>query len=293
MDRELGYDPGRARSQAYRLPVHRNWYRATTSHNTVLVDGSSQEGVEGTSELFIQAFGKSLSKRGMGDSPHASPELSAAAAYTNKAYEGILHRRLLVLRPEFLVVVDILTATDGKRHKFDWMYHNRGDSISSDVAHRADEAPEGQGFEYIEEVRRGAADALIRATVFIDEDRVEVTVNGNPGSEVLVGTGVGESIMDRVPLMFVTRSGQEARFAATIEPVVGDGTLQIEDVAFLDHETNGYLIRIRMQDGGEEVYAYDPEGITRNVEGVETQSKLLCLRREEMGDYEVLVEEGK
>jgi hypothetical protein len=276
MDRELGYDPGRARSQAYRLPVHRNWYRVTTSHNTVLVDRASQEGVEGTSELFI-----------------ASPELSAAAAYTDKAYEGILHRRLLVLRPEFLVVADILTATDGKHHKFDWMYHNRGDRISSDVAHRADEAPEGQGFEYIEEVRRGATDALIRATVFMDEDRVEVTVNGSPGSEVLLGTGVGESIMDRVPLVFVTRGGQEARFAATIEPVVGDRTAQIEDVAFLEHETNGYLIRILMQDGGEEVYAYDPEGTSRNVEGIGTRSKLLCLRREEMGDYRILAEAGK
>jgi hypothetical protein len=189
--------------------------------------------------------------------------------------------------------VDILTATDGKHHKFDWMYHNRGDRISSDVAHRADEAPEGQGFEYIEEVHRGATDALIRATVFMDEDRVEVTVNGDPGSEVLVGTGVGESVMDRVPLVFVTRSGQEARFAATIEPVVGNGTAQIEDVAFLDHEANGYLIRIRMQDGGEEVYAYDPEGTTRNVEGIGTRSKLLCLRREEMGDYKILAEAGK
>jgi hypothetical protein len=127
----------------------------------------------------------------------------------------------------------------------------------------------------------------------MDEDRVEVTVNGESGSEVLVGTGVGESIMDRIPLVFVTRSGQEARFAATIEPVVVDGTAQIKDVAFLNHETNGYLIRIRMQDGGEEVYAYDPEGTTRNVEGIGTHSKLLCLRREEMGDYRILAEEGE
>ncbi len=275
LGRELGYDPGRARSQAYRLPVHRNWYRATTSHNTVLVDRASQEGVEGTNELFV-----------------ASPELSAAAAYTDKAYEGILHRRLLILRPGFLVVADVLTATDGKHHTFDWMYHNRGDNISSDVARRADDAPEGQGFEYIEDVRRGETDALIRATVLMDKDCVKVTVNGESGSKVLVGTGVGESIMDRVPLVFVTRSGQEARFAATIEPVMDDQTAEIEDVAFLDHETSGYLIRIRMQDGGEEVYAYDPEGTTRNVEGIETRSKLLCLHRKGIGGYEVLAEAG-
>jgi len=276
LGRELGYDPGRARSQAYRLPVHRNWYRATTSHNTVLVDRKSQEGVEGTNELFV-----------------ASPELSAAAAYTDKAYNGILHRRLLILRPGFLVVADTLTATDGKNHTFDWMYHNRGDRIFSNVARWANEAPEGQGFEYIEDVRSGETDATIRATVFIDEDRVEVTMNGESDSEVLVGTGAGESIVDRVPLVFVTRGGQETRFAATIEPVAGDQTVEIEDVAFLDHETSGYLIRVCMRGGGEEIYAYDPEGIARSVEGIETRSKLLCLRRKGMGDYQVLAEAGE
>jgi len=276
LERELGYDPGRARSQAYRLPVHRNWYRATTSHNTVMVDRTSQEGVEGTNELFV-----------------TSPELSAAAAYTDKAYEDILHRRLLILRQGFLVVADVLMATDGKPHTFDWMYHNRGDGISSDVARRAGEAPEGQGFEYIEDVRSGEADTTIRATITMDENCVKVTVNGEPDSEVLVGTGVGESIMDRVPLVFVTRRGQEARFAATIEPVMDGRTEKIQDVAFLAHETSGYLIRVRMRDGSEEIYAYDPEGTARNVEGIETQSKLLCLRREGGGDYQILAEAGK
>ncbi len=242
----------------------------------MLVDRTSQEGVEGTSELFV-----------------ASPELSAAAAHTDKAYEGILHRRLLILRPGFLVVADVLEATDGKNHTFDWMYHNRGDAISSDAAHQANDAPEGQGFEYIDGVRTGTTDMTIRATVAIGKDHVEVTVNGESGSDVLLGTGVGESIMDRVPLVFVTRSGQGARFAATIEPVTGEQTAEVEDVVFLDHETSGYLIRIRMRDGGEEVYSYDPDGGTRNVEGVETQSKLLCLRRAANGDYEVLAEAGK
>ena len=38
--RELGVDPGRARSQAYRLPIHTGWYKATVGHNAVLVDGA-------------------------------------------------------------------------------------------------------------------------------------------------------------------------------------------------------------------------------------------------------------
>ena len=192
LGRELGYDPGRARSQAYRLPVHRNWYRATTSHNTVLVDRKSQEGVEGKSDLFV-----------------ASSELSASAAYTDQAYEGIMHGRLLILRPKFLVVLDLLKASDGKEHTFDWLYHNLGDNIQSDIAQKNADAPDGQGFEYIEDMRKGMTDEPIRATVALDKDRVEIIVNAEADSEVLIGTGVGESIIDRVPMVCITRMGKK------------------------------------------------------------------------------------
>jgi oligo-alginate lyase len=273
LGRELGYDPGRALSQAYRLPIHSNWYRATTSHNTVMVDRSSQAGVEGTSDLFV-----------------VSPELSATVANTDKAYKGIMHQRLLILRPGFLVVADILTATDGKDHTFDWMYHNLGNKIQSDSAQQSAELPDGQGFEYLEDVRRGTTDESIRATVTLNEDRVEITVNAEAESEVLVGSGVGESVMDRVPLIFVTRRGQNARFAAVIEPVSGNKPSDVVDVEILDRKTDEYLIRIRLRDGKDEIYSYDPKGIKRNVEGIDTCSKLLSLKRESTGQYRILAE---
>jgi hypothetical protein len=232
--------------------------------------------VEGVEELFV-----------------TSSELSAAAAHVDKAYEGIMHRRLLLLRPGFLVLADVLTATDGKDHTFDWMYHNRGDDIQSAIAQQAADPPDGQGFEYIEDARSGTTDEIIRATVALDEDRVEITVNAEAGSEVLVGTGVGESILDRVPLIFVTRRGQKAQFAAVIEPVSGHNTPEvvgIEGIEVMDHETSGYLIRVRLQNGGEELYSYDPEGAIRNVVGIETGAELLCLNRESSGHYRIMAE---
>ena len=273
MGRELGHDPGRARSQAYRLPVHKNWYRATTGHNAVLVDRKSQEGVEGNLELFV-----------------ASPELSATAASVDRAYEGVLHRRLLVLRPGFLVVADVLMATDGADHVFDWMYHNRGEGISSPAAQAADDAPEGQGFEYLQDVRTGKADGTVRATVATGEDRVEVTVGAEAGTEVLTGTGVGESVMDRVPLVFVTRRGKVASFAAAVDPTRGRETGEVEDISIADHESSGYTVRVRLRDGSEEVYAYDPQGKPRKTEGVTSRAKLLCLRRETGGIFQTLTE---
>lgn len=273
MNRELGYDPGRAVSQAYRLPIHRDWYRATISHNTVLVDRKSQGEADGTSEFFA-----------------TNSELSAASAYTDKAYPGILHRRLLILRPSFLVVTDILKATDGKDHIYDWMYHNLGEEISSLVAKESAKSLEGQGFEYISDPKLGKSDDLIKATIKTGEDRVEVFVNAELGSEILTGYGVGESILHRVPLIFVTRKGKEARFSAVLEPVKAVNDSQIKDLTFIDDETSGYVITVQLKDGSEEIYAYDPEKKPRVIKGIMTDSVLLCLKRENSGNYVVLSE---
>jgi hypothetical protein len=273
MNQELGYDPGRARSQAYRLPIHRDWYRATISHNTVLVDRKTQGEADGTNEFFI-----------------TNPELSAASAYTDKAYQGILHRRLMILRPSFLVVADILTSSDGKDHIFDWMYHNLGENISSPAVKKVDKAPEGQGFEYISDPQTGVSNDLIRATIMTGKNKVEVFVNAEANSAILTGFGVGESILDHVPLVFVTRQGKKARFSAVIEPVTGEHESQVENVTFMDNEAGGYLITVQLKDGSEEVYDYDPEKKPRTVNGIKTNSGLLCLRREKSGGYKVIAE---
>ena len=80
--RELGVDPGRAKSQAYRLPIHSRWYKATLGHNAVLVDGQSQNPATGKLEIFA-----------------ASGRYSAVVARCDEAYPGVHHRRLLCLTP--------------------------------------------------------------------------------------------------------------------------------------------------------------------------------------------------
>jgi oligo-alginate lyase len=268
---ELGFDPGRARSQAYRLPVHKNWYRATTSHNTVLVDRTSQQGAEGQHELFID-----------------TTDLSAVAAHCDQGYPGVTHHRLLVLRPDFLLVADLLNATDGKTHTFDWLYHNRGKGITSPSSPQSSAPPEGQGFDYFKDVHRGTNDSLTRASVRVNANRVDILMNGQAGSELLTGTGVGESILDRIPLFMVTRRGQTARFAATIEAAAQDQPGLVDAVDVQDQGTTGLVIHVRLRTGVDELYAYDPTGAARTVANIETHSKLLCLRRDTPGAYKVV-----
>ena len=276
LGKEQGYDPGRAKSQAYRLPVHKNWYRATTGHNTVLVDRLSQEGVTGYLELFVE-----------------NEHFAAAAAYVDDAYENIVHHKLLVMRSDYLLVVDVLNATDGEVHTFDWMYHNRGDSVVSPQAITEEDAPQGQGFEFIEAVRRGTSDEMIRADIANGEDHIHLFVDGQEGSDVLIGTGVGESVLDRVPLMFVTRKGRSASFAGVIEPTKRNNNPQVNSVHIRPGDRSGYRIVVRLESGKEELFFYDPAGKKRQTAGIETTKKLLVIRRGLGGGVDVLGESNE
>ena len=282
LGRELAHDPGRARSQAYRLPVHANWYRATLSHNTVLVDRVSQEGAAGEFEFFVD-----------------TEDLAAAVARSDSAYPGIQHRRLLLLRPGYLLVADELHASDGQDHTFDWLYHQRADSVTSlQATTLTDITAYGSGFEYIDDARTGTTTDLVRASFNGDTDRTEVHVDGVgiDGSgqvEVLTGTGVGETIDDRVPLLHVTRRGTQAHFAAVVEAVPAGSSAAVVDVTMQAQSSQtsaagNWTITVQFDDGGEEVFDHRLDGAQRSVHGTPVIGQLACVRRNADGSVQTL-----
>ena len=262
LNQELGVDPGRAVSQAYRLPVHRDWYRSTVSHNAVLVDRKPQRPASGLAELFAE-----------------SDSMAVASAYTVEAYPGIRQHRLLVLRPGFLIVADVMVGMDGNSHTYDWVYHNRGHRITCNAVSTASEDSPLRGFEYVTDARQGDTDHMIRAMFEWGQLRIALTMNSSRGTKVLTGMGIGESSNDRVPMLCVTRTGRNALFAAVIDPIPAHANGEVEVIEVRPHETIGYYLHLRLNDGSEEVYSYDPTGRNRNVQGFHTESTLLCLKR--------------
>lgn len=227
---ELGVDPGRAASQAYRLPIHRNWYKATISHNTVLVDKQSQRPATGRLELFA-----------------ANDEYAAVAASCDAAYPGVRHKRLLVMTPSYLLVLDQL-ASD-KPRRFEWLYHNRGTAIECDAAVEPGKAPEKfTGMEYIQNIRLGGTDGPIRAIFPGKAVATHLTLAAAPKTEVLVGDGPCASVLDRVPLIVATRQGAEATFVAVLEPVAAGRKPAVSGL-----EVAGTTIAVRMGDSADTI----------------------------------------
>lgn len=211
--RELGVDPGRARSQAYRLPIHAQWYKSTLSHNAATVDGRPQKPASGRLLRFS-----------------ANADWAAVLVRCDEAYADTRHDRLLVLGPEYLVVADRLKGSFEQR--VDWFYHNRGTAARSNAAPDPGGAPPPcEGWDYVRDVRTGKADGPF-AVEFDDGPVVtRLRMAGAPGTGVATGTGPGASVLERIPLVRVTRSGRDVSFAAAIEPLKKGGEGRVRSVS--------------------------------------------------------------
>ncbi len=217
---ELGVDPGRAASQAYRLPIHKNWYKATISHNVVLVNGQSQAGVSGELKFFT-----------------ANEAYAAAVATCDDAYPRTRNKRLLLLTPSYLLVFDTLESDTEQR--YDWLYHNRGQDSVCEAATEPVKLDEAfSGSQYIATSRKGMTDEMIQVQFKNKDIITHLTMAAEPGTEVLVGDGPGASIDDRVPLTMISRRGTQARFAAVLEPVFDSHPATVTGVRIVDGDNN-------------------------------------------------------
>ena len=228
--KELGVDPGRAASQAYRLPVHKNWYKATISHNGVLVDGAPQAPTAGKLLLFA-----------------ANESYAAAMAACDSAYPGVQQKRLLAMTPTYLLVLDDLAAP--KERRFDWLYHNRGTAATCPAADKDGAMPEPcPGREYVERVRTGVTGDPVAVTFAGPQVTTHLRVDAQAGTEVRTGDGVGASVSDRVPLACISRRGSAVRFAAVLEPVAKGRQPAVSAVAVEKGGAAG-SVRITVQNG--------------------------------------------
>ncbi|MCE5230583.1 heparinase II/III family protein [bacterium] len=226
---EIANDPGRARSQAYRLPIHKNWYKATISHNTVIVDRTSQQPATGK-PLFFES----------------GSVFSIAAAANNDSYPGVEHVRTLVQSPEYLLVIDELKSD--RPHRYDFVYHNTGSTVGAMVPVKPAKITGFTGMEYVKNIKTGASDGEIGASFGGDGMVTYLTLDAQAGTGILIGDGPAGSVMDRMPMAMFTREGAGARFAAVIEPVVAGANRQVQSVE-LSQQGNELVATVKRETG--------------------------------------------
>ena len=248
----LGVDRGMAKSQAYRLPIHSNWYKTSLSHNTILVDELQRE--EGDCHLVLYA---------------ANDRYAAVAARDVGAYPCVGHQRLVMLTPEYLVVIDDMEAESPRR--FNWMYHNYGSEALADGVRLEAGEVLFRGGEYLERVVKGMTDQSFQIQ-FVGEDvTTTLWMTSAPGTQVLTADGPGETVMERIPMTMVTREGTSAQFVAVLEPVPNLETPHVSQVsAALDAATK--TVQIAYGDREDILTFTADETLTFTVDGEQVLS---------------------
>ncbi|MBI5852742.1 MAG: alginate lyase family protein [Planctomycetes bacterium] len=209
---ERGVDPGRAKSQAYRLPIHGGWYRTTLAHNTVVVDGRPQHESGGELLGFVDA-----------------EDFVAVAAKTIDAYPGVEHARCLCLTDRYVLVLDRLRSES--EHRFDWIYHDRGPDVRCALAVDEVAGEVGlQGEEFVEWLAQGETGS--GASVDFGGGKVTTTLlvaAGGP-TRLRLGTGPLQSVDDRAPFVALERRGAGVVFAGVLQAGTADHASDVTDL---------------------------------------------------------------
>ena len=269
--KELGVDPGRSASQAYRLPIHREWYKATTGHNVVLVDGKSQNEAEGKLLSFV-----------------ATENYAAVAADAGPAFDSINHRRFLLLGPTYLLVVDELKASDGKEHTFDWLYHNKGQSSTcglTNIIEKPGDLP--PGYSYLKDIKAFRTEPAQSLEVnFADENiTTRLVMISSEGDKLFTASGPFSSVVDRAQMAIVRRKGKNVRFITILEPIQHNNQPDIKSVSVVKDEP--LSIKVTRQ-GGDDLISFENESlgnyIVTSKSGSSSESVLLKAKTETSGE---------
>jgi len=219
--KELAVDPGRAASQAYRLPIHSQWYRASISHNVVVVDGKSQAACKGNLLLYKNQVEFGNEKKA-----------SVLLLENIDSYAGVNHKRLFLLTDKHLILIDILNSD--KKHQYDWFYHNHGSSINSNIKLVSTKPlPSYAGMTYLKNIKKLKSNKQVE--FHITGDGISTCVLTAPvnGSEYMIADGPGESVIKRVPLVMVRRRGHSATFATVFETVITNEDRSVDSIKII------------------------------------------------------------
>ncbi|MFW6437965.1 MAG: heparinase II/III domain-containing protein, partial [Armatimonadota bacterium] len=226
MGRELAPDPGRL---AYGASLQGAWYKQSVSHNTVVLDEQSQRAAEGTLLLF-----------------HDGEIARIARADCDTAYDGVMLRRTLLLADDYLL--DIYDYQGEDEHTADYVYHNVGEHAPL-LATTALEGPlgEGSGYQHITDVSTAAVDDGWQTDFVVpDTGHVRLTMLGESGTEVFLGTGMTGRGTTPCPAVVARRQTSETSWVSTIEWREPDAAFAITGIERVPVEADGEAVALRI-----------------------------------------------
>ncbi len=267
LDRELAPDPGRL---AYGAPLHGSWYRQTVAHNTVCVDGRSQQPAEGSITIF-----------------HDGEAAKLMQAECDTAYPGVMMRRTMMLTSSYLI--DIFQVSSDEEHTYDWLYHNVGELTPGPVTHAVEGLlGENQGYQHISDLTAADAEDSWQADFMVpDAGSVRLTMLGEPGTKVYFGSGFLGRKVEPCPMIVVRRHGAATTYISCVEWQKEGADLTVQKLGLTPVSVAGHelgadeALALRIErTHGTDLLMLAP-GVTgeKEADGVTTEADMLFVSR--------------
>lgn len=211
-------------SMPYETHWKAEWTAQTVSHNTVVVDGTSQQPTGARNPMWPTDDSEN---RVIGKLERFDPEAKFVSASCRRAYPGFTLRRAVRLAASD-VVDDFVAAPEASvsgDHQFDYVLHIDGKLANSSIpmSLRSGKLGETYGYQYIDAKQAGTAGQPASFTFASDvgELRVWIVPSDAVPAQVILGEGLTNSPEGRMAVLILRRKAPRARFLSVIEPVNG------------------------------------------------------------------------
>ena len=237
----------------YGIGLNESWYRHTLSHNTVLVDGAPQPPATGRLLRFAAPSPRDAESTGFGliEAAVAWPDdahddlLGAARSRTSsentRSYDGVSMRRLVLLRPHY--VLDVFSVTCPNEREVEWAYHNIGtltalDSLGASSAPEVTvDAPPPTVPDLLTLTHAIRAEAGARATFLTGETHLHLWLASSrldptgeeppPSAAWIIAAGApANPASELMPLILRRQRTRDALFASLFHPHRGRAKLR-------------------------------------------------------------------
>jgi len=242
------------------LPENKTYARQTIAHNTVVVDGKSQN------KGNRKAADKVHADRHFFET--ADPKCQIMSAKTTDHFNGVaMQRTMLLLEDEKLewpVVIDLYRLQCKKEHQYDYPIHFRGQLITTNFEYQSNSElnPLGEDFGYQHIWEQGSGKVTESPVVtWLHSNRYYSVISSNKDGEVIFGrTGANDPNFNLVsePMFLIRENAKDHLFASVIEPhgyfnEAQESSKQarpvIKKVEVIGHNDDASVIRITGDNG--------------------------------------------
>jgi len=189
----------------YDIPQYEEWIKTGLSHNLVVIDEGDGNHADGRTASF-------------GVTPCV--KIIDAVCPGLRTRHHIKQRRIVALFDSYLVDFYDVEDVHGKEHQYDWVYHNYGE-LTVGLPLEVQETSLGpkNGYQCVSDIRRGRSDEQWEATWCQGKkSQLRLTMLGEQGTEIVAGTGIGNPVTERIPLVIARRKATRTAYISVLEP---------------------------------------------------------------------------